>query len=99
MEMEMIAKNETFENMTISLDGASFYECAFSRCIFTFSGLIPVALQGCTFNDCTWTFVGAASNTILFMTALYRAGGADLIEGTFRAIRGEQTTGPISMRH
>jgi hypothetical protein len=95
----MIGRNQTFENITISLDGGSFYGCTFSRCRLQFSGLLPVVLEGGTFNECIWEFLGTASNTVAFMTALYKAGARDLIEGTFRTIRGEQTTGPISMLH
>jgi hypothetical protein len=93
----MIARNQTFENITISLDGGSFYECTFSGCRLQFSGLLPVVLIGGAFKDCTWEFTGAATTTVLFMTALYKAGARDLIEGTFSTIRGEQTTGPISI--
>ena len=94
----MIAKNQTFTDTAISLDGASFYECTFNRCKLQFSGVLPVVLEGSRMNDCNWEFAGPAANTVGFMAALYKAGARDLIEGAFRTIRGEQTTGPIAMR-
>jgi hypothetical protein len=96
----MIARNQTFENLAISLDGGSFYGCTFNKCRLQFSGLLPVHLEGGNkFENCKWEFAGPASTTIGLMSALYKAGARDLIEATLRVIRGEETTGPISMRH
>jgi len=82
-----------------SLDGASFYGCTFRRCKLIFSGLLPFTLEGGSYHDCNWEFAGPAANTIAFLSALHKAGAHDLIEGTFRTIRGEQATSPITMRH
>jgi len=95
----MIAHDETYEENTISLDGASFYGCTFRRCKLIFSGLLPFTLEGGVYHDCNWEFAGPAANTIAFLPALHKAGAHDLIEGTFRTIRGEQATSPITMRH
>lgn len=95
----MIAKKQTFEDTTISLDGGSFYGCTFNRCKLQFSGLLSITLEGGRYNDCNWEFTGPAANTISFMTALYKAGARDLIDGMFRTVRGEQATSPIAVRH
>jgi hypothetical protein len=95
----MIARNQTFNDMTISMDGGSFYGCTFNRCKLQFSGLLPITLDRGNYHDCNWEFSGPAANTVTFMTALYKAGAHDLVEGIFRTIRGEQTAGAVSLRH
>lgn len=94
----MIARNQTFEDVTISLDGGSFYGCSFHRCKLQFSGLLPVILDGSHFDNCHWEFSGPATTTVWFMSALYKAGAHEIVEGTFQAIRGEQTSDGISIR-
>jgi hypothetical protein len=95
----MIAKNETFTEVTISVDGGSFYDCTFNRCRLRVSGLLPVTLEGGIFNDCNWELVGPAANTLGFLSVLYKAGARDLVEGAFRLVRGEQVRAPITIRH
>ena len=46
----------------------------------------PDNLNGCTFNDCSFHFEGAAALTVRFMTDLYPI-APQLIEGTFDKIR------------
>src|SRR5215467_11516087 len=69
----MIARDQTFEDITVCLDGSSFYGCTFRRCKLQLSALLPNFLVGCNFDNCTWEFGGPAANTVAFMTALYRA--------------------------
>ncbi len=85
----MITEKMTFESKTIVLDGSSFYTCQFKGCTLIFNGVLPVTMDGCSFDNCIWQFSGPAQNTIQFMQALYAVGGKDLIENTFRNIRGE----------
>ncbi len=87
----MIADNTTFKGKSVILDGGSFYNCEFDGCILVFNGLLPVTLEGCSFNNCSWEFSGPARNTVNFMKALYESGATDLIENTFQDIRGEPT--------
>ena len=86
----MIAENATFKGRLINIDGGSFYSCHFDGCTLVFSGLMTTTLEGCDFNNCFWQFSGSASNTIAFMTALYSAGAADVIENTLQNIRGKK---------
>jgi hypothetical protein len=86
----MIAKNQTFSDVTVYLDGSSFYDCTFERCTVVFSSLLPATLNNPKFIDCKWQATGPAENTIKFMTALYKVGARDLIEATFKSIRGEK---------
>ncbi len=85
----MIAEKMAFEDKTIVLDGGSFYACKFKNCTLIFSGVLSVTMDGCSFDDCEWQFSGSAENTIRFMQALYAGGAKELIENTFRNIRGE----------
>ncbi len=85
----MIAENMTFEDKIIVLDGGSFYTCKFKGCTLKFSAVLPVIIDGCSFENCKWQFSGPAQNTIAFMQALYAGGAKDLIENTFRNIRSE----------
>lgn len=86
----MIAKNQTFSDVTVHLDGSSFYDCTFERCAIVFSSLIPTTLHNPKFIDCKWQAIGPALLTIEFMASLYRVGARDLIEATFKTIRGEK---------
>ena len=90
----MIARNKKYSDARIAIDGSSFYGCTFDQCTFVFSGLLPVVLEGSTFNDCKWEFDGPARNTIEFMRAMHEGGARDLIEGTIEKIRGKPTKGP-----
>ena len=96
----MLARNQTFDDMTVVIDGSSFYNCTFNRCKMVYSGLLPATLDGGAFHDCQWEFVPPASNAIAFMSAIYKLGGAEMIENTFRMIRGDKPptgpTGPIA---
>ena len=85
----MIAEEMAFEGKTIVLDGGSFYACQFKNSTLIFNGVLPVAMDGCSFDNCKWQFSGPAQHTIGFMQALYAGGAKDLIENTFRIIRGD----------
>ena len=85
----MIAEETVFEGKTIALDGGSFYACEFKSCTLIFSGLLPVVMDGCSFDNCKWQFSGPAQQTTAFMGSLYAGGAKDLIENLFREIRGE----------
>jgi len=83
----MIAVGQSFDNQTISLDGGTFQDCAFSNCVFLFSALLPVILQGSSFKNCRWEFVGPAANTMAFIRSLYGRGEKELVETIFADVR------------
>ena len=85
----MIAQEQTFENLTIQLDGSTFTNCTFRACKLIYNGLFAVTLDRCKFDNVKWRFAGPAGDTVLFMQLLYKAGAVELIENTFRNIRGE----------
>jgi hypothetical protein len=92
----MIARNQTYSDITVHLDGSSFYDCVFERCTVSYSGVLPTVLQNPRFVDCKWQVSGPAHNTVGYLTALYRAGARDLIEKTFDSIRGKGAPTPAA---
>jgi hypothetical protein len=56
----------------------------FERCKIVVCGVAVVALSGCTFNDCEWSFDGPAARTVQFMSALYASGGGARERGASR---------------
>ena len=89
----MIARNQTFSDITVYLDGSSFYDCVFERCQIVFAGVLPATLNNPRFVDCRWEAIGPALTAISFLSSLYKAGATDLIEATFQSIRGK---GPVT---
>ena len=85
----MIALNQTFQDLTIALDGGTFHGCTFVRCRLRFSGLaMPDLGGGNRFDSCEWDFLGPASNTLAFLQVLaHDYGGADMVENIFARIR------------
>ncbi len=83
-------EDQVFRDDQIHLDGNRYIRCTFERCVMVFSGVSPVALEGCSFIETTWTFDGAAALTVNFMKGLYHGageGGRELVERTFSDIR------------
>ncbi len=83
-------KGNTFQGETILLDGREYEDCAFIECDLQYGGAGFVAFNKCRFDNCRWSFVDAASNTLHFMASLYHGlgeGGRNLIEDLFNSIR------------
>ncbi len=80
-------ENETFENTTVELDGETFVNCTFKNVTLAYSGGAPPHLDACNFDDFTFDFRGAASNTAIFMRALSETtGGDEVIRKNFPAL-------------
>ena len=60
-----------FEGGRVTLGGAGFERCAFARCELVYDGR-PTRLVDNTFEDCRWSFEGAAGDTLEFVAALCR---------------------------
>jgi len=86
----MIAHDQKFENVTIYLDGSSFYRCQFERCNLIFCGVLGFVLDNPTMTNCNWIAQGPALQTLQMLGTLYKAGAVDLVEGIIRNIKGEQ---------
>ena len=74
-------KNETFEGITVTLDGNSFEHCTFNDVVFVFSGG-DLQMKDCNMNRFSFQFDGALANGIF---ALYQLFGT---EGMLQIIRG-----------
>jgi len=83
----MIAVGQKFEHQTISLDGGTFRDCEFENCVLLYSAILPVILEGSSFKECRWEFVGPAAAAVSFMRFLYQRGEKDLIEAIFENVR------------
>ncbi len=86
-------ENRTFKNEPINLDDNTYIGCKFNRCEVIYSGGGLPNLTNNAFNDCSWTFDGAAARTISLMSALYEGGLKSVIENTFGNIRGKRKSG------
>lgn len=86
-------QNRTFKNEPINLDDNTYIGCTFNHCEIIYSGGGPPNLTNNSFNDCSWTFDGAAARTLSFMAALYTGGGKTVIENTLDNIRGKKKPG------
>ncbi len=60
-----------FEGERVPLGGAAFERCAFVRCELVYDGR-PTRLVDNGFEDCRWSFEGAAGDTLQFVAALCR---------------------------
>jgi hypothetical protein len=49
-----------FSKAVIPLDGAEYQGCTFAHCLLVFCGGELPKLSNCTFQNCSWTFKGAA---------------------------------------
>ena len=84
----MIAVNQRYEDLTLTLDGGTFHGCTFVRCRLRFSGLMLPEFASNRFERCEWDFIGPARDTLAFLQVLYHdQGGTDLVERIFRLVR------------
>ena len=68
--MPTIHRGSTYRDETVSLDDSSYENCAFIGCRLVYSGVGPVTLSGCQFDNCSFNFEGAAANAVAFINAL-----------------------------
>lgn len=89
-EVTMRVEGKTFVDEQVRVDGNEYVKCIFRRCELQFGAMEAVSMVDCTFDECSWSFTGAAALTVQFMTALYHGmgeGGKQLIDKTFENIR------------
>lgn len=94
--LNMIHEKKVYTDETVTIDNNEYIMCEFNDCEIVYGATGHVGLQSCAFNKVKWSFTGAASNTIAFLTALYQgagAGGQQLVEQTFDNIRKGQHPG------
>lgn len=83
-----------FSDRDVQLDGVEFVGCEFQRCVLVYSaepniiGDVGLHLTGCHFEDCQWSFVGAAGRTLVALRDLSMDGFAQVVERVIETIRG-----------
>jgi hypothetical protein len=92
----MIAINQIFDDIVVTLDGGTFHHCTFNRCHLRFNGLALPDLDKNTFNNCQWDFGTHAGQTLTFMQILYHDhGGEGLVETLFARLRDRHPLFPV----
>ncbi|EOI5913246.1 hypothetical protein K5E59_000898 [Enterobacter hormaechei] len=82
--------NCEFSAQRVELDGNSYTNVVFTNCIMVFNGSNEegISLVGCSFDNCSWHFEGAAANTLTFINNLAGAmgsyGGKRFIKSLFK---------------
>lgn len=82
-----------YSKSKVVLDNQEFIDCVFDDCEMEYSGTARVILNGCHFNNATFTFTGPARNTFEFLHGLYHGLGEDgknIVNDLFRHIRKAQ---------
>lgn len=79
--------NETFTNRRVDLSKNSFKKCVFNHCLLVFDGTGATDLDDCDPTDSQFAFDGYAGTTLLFLTDIYKNGGAHVVEEIFTHIR------------
>ena len=64
-----------FTGGRIRIDNIHYTGCTFNGCVIEYGGEGPIMLDNCSFNNCTWTLVGAAKHTIQFLTTMHNQFG------------------------
>lgn len=87
---------KVYRDKSLSLDGKHFENCTFDRCRLDYAGGLPPVLTGCSFENCEFTFSGAAAYTLAFLGGMHGGGFSAIVERTFQGIRdGEFLTVPV----
>lgn len=88
----MYAKDQTFEDATIFLDGASLTNCTLKNCRLVFTGQIPHELNQCRLEGCSWLYNDPAGALVELLENFYKGGGKHVVEDLFASIRGQTPT-------
>lgn len=79
-----------FRGETIDVDGNTYEDCIFERCVLRFSGEALPTFRRCRFVNADWQFVGAATTVIAFLSQLgqdFGPSGVELLNSLFRQIK------------
>lgn len=88
--MALVAKDRTFENMEITLDGAHLTGCLVKKCkVYYNGGKIPI-LSKTSFQDSNFLFGDAAERTLRFISHMYRSGNQQTIDALFELLRNDK---------
>jgi hypothetical protein len=68
-------KGGRFQGGTVSVDGNRYENCTFVNCNIEYAGGGLPSFIGCTFDACRLGLTGPASNTIVYLKAIYTGFG------------------------
>lgn len=82
--------DRSYWNETIELDGNDFRRCTFTECKLVLRARWGVTMLECTFENCEWSFAGAAALVIKFLRSISDSPGdygPTLLLSMFTALR------------
>lgn len=82
IQAERTIVGETFQDLTIRIDGKHYIDCTFQRCRMEYAGGPPPVFESCTLIDVGWWFDESAGNTIAFLQSTFNTfgqGGKDIV--------------------
>jgi hypothetical protein len=82
-------QDQTFGGRVI-IDGATFERCRFRGAVLVYTGGAPPSIQGCSFEDVSFEFAGAAGRTMGVLKAMSApsSGLRDVFKASFPRIFG-----------
>jgi hypothetical protein len=82
-------EGQTFVGANVQIDGGVGYvKCKFVKCNLVVTGVAPVQVAECAFEECRWSFTGPAANVFSFLKAMHQTEGKEMVEAIIREIRG-----------
>ena len=75
---------------TIDVDGNTYEDCRFERCVLRFSGEALPTFRRCRFVNADWQFVGAAATVVAFLSQIgqdFGPSGVELLDNLFQQIK------------
>ena len=87
--MPPVHEGLTLERVRVDIDKAQYVDCTFRRCEIVYHGG-AFHFSGCTFDQCSWSFVDEAERTLNLLALLCRSdpGLARMIEAQLGLIKG-----------
>ncbi|HEX8450770.1 MAG TPA: hypothetical protein VF647_01670 [Longimicrobium sp.] len=82
----MNIENQAFQDERVVLDGNSYTNCTFRRCVLVYSATAEMSLTNCNFEMVEWEFDGPAARVLSFLHATYQNGrdGEEFVRAIFR---------------
>ena len=75
----MLAEKQTYKNKTIHLDGGTYVACSFVQCHLVYSAALPIVLDSCSFDNCTYSCGGAATVAVSSHRVRVSSGESELV--------------------
>lgn len=86
----MVVTNKTFTQDRITLDGFTYKDCTFDRCLLIYSGYQSTTLIKVNMINCSFIFEGPAHNTFNFLKMMHNSSAKEQIENLLNMIKGEE---------